>query len=256
MHFGERHTRVHRFGPSAPPVRPCARACQRTTGSNVSADAVTNIVIIDDINCTLWTSKESPVALLCRLVNEVAIVISPCIVANNHHIFVNFHSVKHSENNTVSLRHVLEISPIGTSCMRFAHQSCRHETGRLHVRSLAPIISTSCLAACTLVTVNKRDVHRVEQATFGCQATACKVCNNLLHAFTCFSASDCLLILALCVADGACSYHTWRHPMHILPLKSYMCSTTRPFKWQTASSRQNGDAFQDTQAKRCKLAST
>lgn len=90
MHFGERHTRVHRFGPSAPPVRPCARACQRTTGSNVSADAVTNIVIIDDIDCTLWTSKESPVALLCRLVNEVAIVISPCIVANNHHIFVDF----------------------------------------------------------------------------------------------------------------------------------------------------------------------
>lgn len=49
--------------------------------------------------------------------------------------------------------------------MRPAHQSCGPETGRLHVQSFAPIISMSSLGECALVAVNKRDVHRVEQAT-------------------------------------------------------------------------------------------
>ena len=42
----------------------------------------------------------------------------------------------------------LEISLICTSCIPPAHQSCRPETERLHVRFFAPIVSMSSLAAC------------------------------------------------------------------------------------------------------------
>lgn len=70
---------------------------------------------------------------------------------------------------------VLEISQICTSCMRPAHESCRPETERLHVQSSVPIVSKLSLGGGTLVAVNMRDVHHVEQATFGCQATVCTV---------------------------------------------------------------------------------
>jgi hypothetical protein len=72
---------------------------------------------------------------------------------------------RRAQRKVLSHSDALEISLIGTSCMRPTHQSCRPETGRLHVQSFAPIVSVSSLGECALVAVNKRDVHRVEQAT-------------------------------------------------------------------------------------------
>lgn len=73
--------------------------------------------------------------------------------------------------------------------------------------SLAPVVSTSPLEGRTPVAVHKRDVHRVERATFVGQATVCKVYSKLLHVFACFNTSACALVPALGVAGGVCSYH-------------------------------------------------
>ena len=102
----------------------------------------------------------------------------------------------------------LEISLICICCVRPPHQSCRPETECLHVRLFAPIVSGQSLGQCTLVAVNKRDVHRVEQATSGRQATVCKVYDNLLHAFVCTSTSTSSFALGAQVVGRTCSSHT------------------------------------------------
>lgn len=50
---------VHLRRPFAPALEPVSAE----RASNVSADAVTNIVIIDDIDCKLWMAKGLAVAL-------------------------------------------------------------------------------------------------------------------------------------------------------------------------------------------------
>lgn len=139
----------------------------------------------------------------------------------------HFHALFTASSTAKVLSHsdVLEISQICTSCIRPAHESCRPETERLHVQSSVPIVSKLSLGGCTLVAVNKRDVHRVEQATFGRQATVCMVWNSFLHAFTWSSTFACPFVLVLCVAGGACSCCKRSFSMHviIMPLRSYVC---------------------------------
>ena len=84
---------------------------------------------------------------MCRQVNEAAIVISAGEMSSTttHH---QYSFTTSSAAKILSHSGGLEISLICTSCIPPAHQSCRPETERLHVRFFAPIVSMSSLAAC------------------------------------------------------------------------------------------------------------
>lgn len=106
-------------------------------------------------------------------------------------------SQRQAQRKVLSHSDVLEISLICTSCMLPAHQTCRPGTERLHVQSSAPIVSMSSLERCTIVTFNKKDVPRVEQATFRRSMQGF----SYMHS-TYLKIHTCPFILVLCVAGG------------------------------------------------------
>ena len=192
MHSGERHTRVHRFGTSAPPVRPCARACQRRTGWNVSVDAVTFIVIIDEIDCQVVGDKE------IRSDNFASAGEWNGDLDFGLPLNISYSFSASSTAKVLSHSDALELSLIGASCMSFAHQACslrqnvfmceqlyQSSTRRL---SMDVLLFPSTIATC--VALSKPP--RVKQAT-----NARCMTRSYSHVRS----------AVLCVAGATCLYH-------------------------------------------------